>query len=73
MTRQQIEVTDDELREQIAVGMHTGLRKGSEAPDSARLWRAISESNDSSWSDAAAYCVWGLRQQGYRVTREATA
>ena len=65
-----VEIDDDELREQIAIGMHTGLRKGSEAPDSAALWKAISESTDSSWSDAARYCVWGLRQMGYEVRKK---
>lgn len=63
------EVSDEELAGEIAIGMHTGLRKGSEAPDSAKLWQAIRESQDTSWSDAAKYCVWGLRQMGYKVTK----
>jgi hypothetical protein len=65
-----IEVDDAELIEQIAIGVHTGLRKGSEAPTSHDLWRAIRDSNDSAWSDAVEYCVSGLRSMGYRVTRE---
>ena len=64
-----VEVSDEELQEQIAVGVHTGLRKGSEAPSSASLHRAISASIDSAWSDAARYCVWGLRRMGYEVRR----
>lgn len=64
-----IDVPDDELQEQIAIGMHTGLRKGSDAPSSAALWRAIGASTDSAWSDAAAFTVYGLRAMGYRIQR----
>jgi len=64
-----MEVPDDELSEQIAVGMHTGLRKGSEAPTSHALWKAIKDSDDSAWSDAADYCVWGLKEMGYQITK----
>ena len=63
---------DRELADNIAVGMHTGLRKGSDAPSSGLLWRAIGESTDSAWSDAAAFCVWGLKEMGYKITREET-
>jgi hypothetical protein len=65
-------MTDEEkmLADNIAIGMHTGLRKGSEAMSSMTIWRAISESQDSAWSDAAMYCVWGLKQMGYKITRE---
>lgn len=62
-------VTDEELAEQIGMGIHTGLRKGSDAPSSGPLWRAISESKDSAWSDATAYCVYGLKLMGYKVVR----
>jgi len=64
------DVSDDELQEQIAVGMHTGLRKGSEAPSSGPLWRAISESDDGAWGDAARYTVYGLRSMGYEVRKK---
>jgi len=67
----QVEVSKEELAEQIAIGMHTGLRKGSEAPSSSKLWQAISRSDDSAWSDAAAYCVYGLTSMGYKVTKAA--
>ena len=63
-------VPDEEAREQIAVGVHTGLRKGSEAPSSAPLWRAISDSKDSAWTDAVAYCLWGLKSMGYVLCKE---
>jgi hypothetical protein len=67
-----IEVSDEELAEQIAIGVHTGLRKGSEAPSSGKLWQAIRKSEDSAWSDAAEYCVYGLKSMGYKITRERT-
>lgn len=67
-----VEVTEDELSEQIAIGVHTGLRKGSEAPSSHDLWQAISRSDDSAWSDAADYCADGLRFMGYKVMKPVT-
>ena len=66
----QVEVSDEEFAEHIAIGVHVGLRKGSEAPSSGPLWRAISESSDSAWSDAAEYCVHGLRSMGFKLVRE---
>jgi hypothetical protein len=66
-------VDDDEAVEQIAVGIHTGLRKCSEASDGAELWRAISDSNGSSWEDAVKYCVWGLRELGFAVCRKTSS
>jgi hypothetical protein len=63
-------VDKDDAVEQIAVGMHTGLRKGSEAPSSGPLWQAISASDDTAWSDAARYCVWGLESMGYVICRK---
>lgn len=65
-------LADQELAEQIAVGMHTGLRKGSDADSATTLWRAISDSSDSAWTDAAAFCVYGLKSMGYTVTRQVT-
>ncbi|MEY2756211.1 MAG: hypothetical protein RJB65_2569 [Actinomycetota bacterium] len=61
---------DQELADNIAIGVHTGLRKGTDAMSSMTIWRAISESTDSAWSDAAKFCVWGLKEMGYTVTRE---
>lgn len=63
---------DKELASDIATGMHTGLRKGSDAPSSGPLWKAISDSNDSAWFDAAQFCVYGLKAMGYTITRSVT-
>ena len=63
-------ISDEEAQEQIGEGVHTGLRKGSDAPSSGPLWRAISDSNDGAWSDALAYCVWGLESMGYRICKQ---
>ncbi len=65
-----VDVTAEELAGQIAVGVHTGLRKGSEAPSSADLWQAISKSEDSAWTDAAHFCAYGLESMGYTTTRD---
>ena len=67
-----IYVEDDEWAEHIAIGVHTGLRKGSEAPTSGPLWKAISESDDGAWMDACNYAVYGLKSMGYRLVKEAT-
>ena len=66
-----IPVDDDEFAEHIMIGVHTGLRKGTEAPSSGPLWQAINASNDSAWADAADYCVQGLKSMGYKLVKEA--
>lgn len=63
-------VTDEAAADLIGEGVHTGLRKGSEAASSGPLWRAISESEDGAWSDAVRYCVWGLKTMGYVICVE---
>lgn len=55
--------------ENIAIGVHTGLRKGSDAPSSGDLWQAIGASTDSAWLDACTYCIAGLESMGYRICK----
>jgi len=62
-------VPEADAIEQIAVGVHTGLRKGSEAPSSALLWREISNSEDGAWTDAVRYCIHGLETMGYAICK----
>lgn len=57
----------------IGHGVHTGLRKGTEAPNSGVLWRGIQRSSDSSWSDAVQYCIDNLEGAGYRIVKVADA
>jgi adenine deaminase len=71
MVLNQVEVTVDELAEQIAVGVHTGLRKGSDADDAHNLWKVISDSETNAWISAATFCASGLQSMGYRITRDA--
>ena len=52
----------NELRSHIGEGVHTGLRKGGDAPSAPDLWKAIGDSDDSAWSDAVDFCVYGLRE-----------
>lgn len=54
----------------IGEGVHTGLRKGSEAPSSATLWRAISDSDDGAWDDALSFMVEGLASVGYVLCKK---
>lgn len=74
MTPGRSPVTREELASAIAEGVHTGLRKGSVAPDSNRLWQAISDSQDSSWTDAASFtadCL--MKYMGWEITRPEVA
>ena len=41
----------DQARGIIGMGLHTGLRKGTDAPEALALWEAISGS-DQAWDDA---------------------
>jgi len=63
-------VDDNTATSLLGEGIHTGLRKGSEAPSSTTLWRAISDSDDSAWADALAFCVEGLREMGYVLCKQ---
>ena len=70
----QVEVDDDEFASLLMEGVHTGLRKGSEAPKSSGpLWNAISEavfSDDTSWMDACYFAVYGIKYMGYKLVKE---
>jgi len=65
-------VDDETFAALLGEGIHTGLRKGSEAPSSVGLWRAIDESDDGAWDDALRFAVDGLKMAGYRLVREAS-
>ena len=65
------ELTTEELADEIGVGMHTGLRKGSDAEDSGKLWTAIRDSETTAWRDAALFCADGLKSMGIRFVKDA--
>jgi hypothetical protein len=46
--------------ENLGEGVHAGLRKGSQAPSSVALWKAISDSRDGAWGDAVAFAKYGF-------------
>jgi hypothetical protein len=58
---------DAEAAELIGEGIHTGLRKGSDAEGAHDLWLAINKLQTSAWSDALAYMVDGLAYMGYKL------
>jgi hypothetical protein len=66
-------IDDDEAVEQIAVGIHIGLHKFSQASASAEVLQAISDSDGSSLEDAVKYCVWGLKEMGFAICRKTSA
>jgi hypothetical protein len=53
----------------IGEGLHTGLRKGTEAMDAMDLWRAISNSDTSAWNDALNFLVESLDYMGYKLCK----
>lgn len=65
-------LTEKEVASILGEGVHTGLRKGSEASDAHILWEAIADSNTTAWSDAVAFCAWGLSEMGLKVVRDAS-
>jgi hypothetical protein len=68
MTTHYVPVSDEEAIGNISLGVHTGLRKGTEDP--ADLWGAISRDESSAWHDAVVYCVDGLASMGYKLCKE---
>ena len=64
-----ITVDVETLKSILGEGIHTGLRKGSEAPSAMPLWRAISASDDGAWGDALGFAIWGLRYMGYDIVK----
>lgn len=66
------EVTDDTFVSLLCEGVHTGLRKGSEAPSSGALWKAISDSNDGAWGEAMEWTVWCLHEMGFKLVEDKT-
>jgi hypothetical protein len=53
----------------IGEGLHTGLRKGTDAPEASVLHRYIGQS-DRAWSEALAYLVWGLDSMGLALCKK---
>jgi hypothetical protein len=60
-------VDADEAASLIGEGVHTGLRKGSDAEGAHDLWLAIDKLSTSAWSDALEYMVSGLEYMGYQL------
>lgn len=63
------EVSDEDFKSLLGEGIHTGLRKGTDAPEAHDLWVAISESSKA-WGVAIAYAVWGIKYMGYKLVKE---
>jgi len=61
-------VDKDEAKSLIGEGIHTGLRKGTDAPGSHKAWKAIA-ADDSGWSDAIDFAVAGLEYMGYALCK----
>jgi hypothetical protein len=64
-----VPVPDDEAAEVLGEGIHTGLRKGTDAKSSHAAWKAI-DADDSGWSEALAFALWGMDQMGYKLCKK---
>jgi hypothetical protein len=64
-----VPVDESSAQSIIGEGLHTGLRKGTDAPEAHDLWKAVSES-DEAWSDALGYLTWGLEQMGMALCKK---
>lgn len=62
-------VSDEEFKSMLGEGVHTGLRKGTDAPSAPTLHSAIANSDDGAWGDALGYAVGGLRYMGYELVK----
>lgn len=62
-------IPDDEAQDILGEGIHTGLRKGTDAPGSHKAWKAIAAEN-SGWSDALKFFLWGLDYMGYAICKK---
>jgi len=59
----------DILQSLLGESVHSGLRKGSDAPSSGPLWWVIHQSRDGAWDDALAFAISGLRYMGYDIVK----
>lgn len=66
--KQWIPYDKDEAASIIGEGLHTGLRKGTDAPEAHDLWVAISESGEA-WTDALDYLLYGLDVMGLALCK----
>jgi hypothetical protein len=66
-----VPVSKKDARSIIGEGVHTGLRKGTDADGAHELWDAIHKS-DEAWSDALEFFVWGLDQMGMALCKKET-
>jgi len=55
-------------RSLLGEGIHTGLRKGTDAPGAHDLWVAIHDSTEA-WSEAIDFAIWGLVSMGYELCK----
>jgi len=47
----------DTFRSLLGEGIHTGLRKAADSPQSARAWRAIRDMPDGEWNRVVAFAA----------------
>lgn len=61
-------MTEEQVAELVAEGVHTGLRKGPDSPEAHALWLAVSE-NVVAWNEAVQWFVASLEYMDVVVCR----
>lgn len=60
-------ISEEEALSLLGEGIHTGLRKGTDAANSTATWKAIA---DSGWDDALKFFLDGLDFMGYAIVKK---
>jgi hypothetical protein len=54
-------------RDVLGETIHTAFRKGTDAPQSVKIWNAISNMDPEEWVRVLDWILWALGYSGYRL------
>lgn len=54
-TKVAVKINREDFRSVIGEGFHTAFRKGTDAPQSSKIWNLIKEMDDEEWSAVVAF------------------
>lgn len=63
-------LSDDDAKGQIGQGIHTGLRKATDSPQSGLVWQAIQDLPADEWNAVLSFLVKGLASMGIALYEE---
>lgn len=64
-------VADKEILSLLGEAIHTGFRKGCDAPQAPVIWKAINDMPPKDWGRFLSYLLWSLRASGVTIKEEA--